>query len=153
MFSYCKFLSYIYVFIYFFVFRKTMCAHGECWGLVMAVFSPAMPWLLLPQQGVEGIWDCCLLSHFGQCCCGVGLFSELTDLLTGSLAQPVCVQGPRGVMVRSFAVFSWCPALLLLRSPSTLPDGPAVVSSSAPPSLRTSRPHLLKRHSLKIMGE
>lgn len=68
--------------IYFFIFRKTTCIHGVL-GTNHGRVHPATPWVLLPQQGVEGVWDCCLLSHFGPCCCGPGLFLELTDLLMG----------------------------------------------------------------------
>lgn len=32
----------------------------EFWGVIMAMFSPAMPLVILPHQSSEGIWACCL---------------------------------------------------------------------------------------------
>lgn len=51
-------LLYIYVFIY--LYSETLCVHMEFWGVIIAMFSPAMPLVILPHQSSEGIWACCL---------------------------------------------------------------------------------------------
>ena len=39
-----------------YLYSETPCVHMEFWGVIMAMFSPAMSWVILPHQGMEGIW-------------------------------------------------------------------------------------------------
>lgn len=129
------FSLYIYVFIY--LYSETPCILMEFCGVIVAVFSPAMPWIILGHQGVKGIWACCL-------CCSSSILVSVAVVwgFSRSLLIYLWVLWPVLDMSEghgkswwgSSAVFSWCPALPLPRSPSTLPDGPAAVSGSHLPS-------------------
>lgn len=129
-FSYCKSLCYIYVFISLFIFRNITCI---CAGLG-SNHGPVQPSKAPPGHGGGLILlPALLLPNFGYCCCGLGHFWQLTDLLVSSVAHSGCAPGPWEVLVRSSLAFSWWAALVLLRSPSALPGGPAAGLGHAPP--------------------
>lgn len=111
-FSYCKSLSYIYVFIY--LYSEASHVYMQFWGLIMAMFSPAMP-----HQSVEGVWSCCL-----PCFCPILATAAVAwgisgGLLTYEFCGPFWVWS-RATMGGPGEVLS----CLLLVSSSSVPEEP-----------------------------
>lgn len=122
-FSYYK--SLLYIRVYLFLFRNItcvcVCSSGESWPCsaqqsptkawrVLAVCPASAPfWLLL-------LWLGAFLGAYWPTCEFCGPFWVWSRAIG-----------------RSSLAFSWCPALMLLRSPSTLPGGPAAGLGHAPP--------------------
>lgn len=146
-FSYCKSLSYIYVFIYLYSETSRACAVlGSNHGHVQPV---------KPHQGMEGLdlAACPASAQFGLLLLWLGHFWQLTDLLVSSVAHSGCYPWPWEVLVRSSLTFSWCAAPVLLRAhlhclvAQLLPWAMLLLSS------QTGPPQILKGHLLNITGD
>lgn len=80
-------LSYIYVFIYFYSETSRVCVCA-----VLGSHGHAQPSKAPPRPG-GFLLSALLLPHFGCCCCGLGHFWGLTDLLVSSVAHSGCDPG------------------------------------------------------------
>lgn len=108
------FSLYIYVFIY--LYSETPRMHIEFCGVTVAMFSPALPWIILSHQGVEGIWARCLRRSSPVLVSAAVVWGFSRSLLIYLwVLWPILdtSEGCGKSWWGSSSLFSWCPALPL----------------------------------------